>query len=126
MERWEYAFGQEDYRAHPGKKWTADSEPGTYAEAERAMIRALAADDPTSDYSLHSACIVKRSERHSEWAPVHDHAAELLAEVVHDMAYQFSNYGSGIMQGTDLVKTLRKVAQGVKNTLPQNIEEYDS
>lgn len=85
MEQWEYAFGVENWRADP-TEWTNESEPGTYAAAELALMRAVAADDPMSDYSLHGPCIVRRSIRYPRWQPVVDHAAELLAEVLGEIA----------------------------------------
>lgn len=126
MEKWEYAYGLEDWRAYPGPKWTAESTPGTYAQAEIALMRALAADDPTSDYGLHGPCIVKRSENNPEWVPVQDHAAELLAEVLEDLRIDFAFLGAGIMQGKDIAKSFRKRAQMLIGERPVKKQEFDA
>jgi hypothetical protein len=125
VEKWEYAFGLEDWRAHPGPKWSAESEPGTYADAEVALARALAADDPTSDYSLHGPCVVKRSERYPEWQPVKDHAAELLAEAALEVAHEFRRVGRDVVQGNDLYAVFAKIANQI-NPSTENPQEYDS
>ena len=118
MERWEYAAGHEDLNGN----FVASTEPGTYEKA-RIDLDVMMRRHEDEDWMITPA-IIKRSDRHPTWARVHDHAAELLAEIVHDMAYRFSNFGAGIIQGYDLVKTLRKVAEGVSDKLPQNVEEY--
>lgn len=123
MENWQYAYGQEDWRAYPGPKWTNDSEPGTYAQAEIALMRAIVQDDPTSDYSLHSPCILRRSDRHPEWQPVKDHAAELLAEMLGDLRLDFGVHGASVMQGSDLAKVFAKRAHLLNPN--HSSEEFD-
>lgn len=120
MEQWEYAAGYQN----TSDEWRVFDVPGTFEHASQ-KLRALEWESREEGWAT-NPCIVKRSEVHPQWTPVHDHAAELLAEAVQDMAYQFGNFGAGIIQGYDLVKTLRKVAQGISRTLPQNTEEYDS
>lgn len=111
MRNWEYAFGTEDWAAWPGPKWQAESEPGTYHEAEVALMRAVAQDDPSSDYSLRSPCIVRRCNDVPEWQPVKDHTAELLAELLMDLRLDFATHGKSIMQGSDLARAFAKRAR---------------
>lgn len=123
MEKWEYAFGTADWRSYP-EGWQADSDPGTYEDAQIALMRALAKDDPTSDYSLNSPCIVKRSDRHLVWQPVKDHAAELLAETLTEIADRFGRTPSSVIKGRDLYAAIRRVAHAL--TPQNNPEEFDS
>jgi len=124
VEKWEYAFGTEDLRAWPGPQWDNHSEPGTYADAEIAMARALAADDPTSDYSLAGPCIIKRSERHPAWRPVKDHAAELLAEALLEVAHTFRREGRAVMQGNDLYAAFASLTRQL-NPQTDDPREFD-
>ncbi|QNJ57676.1 hypothetical protein SEA_KEANU_71 [Streptomyces phage Keanu] len=124
MERWEYAAGEEDWRAYPGPKWENRSEPGTFEAAQVALTRLLAAEDPTSDYSMHGPCVVKRSERYPDWQPVRDHAAELLAEALLEVAHDFRRVGQGVVQGNDLYRALAKITAQM-NTTAQDPREFD-
>lgn len=123
MQRWEYAAGEEDWRAYPGPKWENRSEPGTFEAAQVALMRLLAAEDPQSDYAMHGPCVIKRCEAQSEWQPVRDHAAELLVELLKDMASNFGRLGDGIVQGTDIKAICTHLARGM-STEPN--QEYDT
>jgi hypothetical protein len=124
MENWEYAFGVRDLRSVEDA-WTNNSDPGTYAEAEIALTRALAKDDPTSDYSLNGPCIVKRSSRHPEWQPVRDHAAELLSEAMGDVFLSFAALGPNVLQGNDLNRVFRRLAFALRPDNQTN-QEFDA
>lgn len=117
MERWEYAVGHERLN----DTWTNDTEPGTFEAASKSLIQReikFGDEDWAGDQ-----CIVKRSDRFPEWQPVHDHAAELLAEVLTDIALRFASNGNDIMQGKDLNRVIKHVAFGLR---PTQTEEYDS
>lgn len=125
MEKWEYAFGTSDWRAYPDPEWQAESEPGSYADAEVALVRALAADDPASDYSLREPCIVRRSDRHPRWQPVKDHAAELLAEVLAEVAQYGHRTHTNVIQGTDLKHLFGEMARALDPGRTETNQEFD-
>lgn len=119
MERWEYAVGNEGIDG----SWTADVDGlADYEAANRALIRAILAQQNTE--WLDDPHILRRSDRHPLWTPVKDHTAEVLAEVLEDLRLDFGVFGAGIMQGSDLAKTLKKRAHLLNPNKPT--EEYDS
>lgn len=121
MERWEYAIGEQGMDE---STWHVDTEGlATYEAANRALMRTMI-QGRNSDW-LGDPQIIKRSDRHPHWQPVHDHAAEVLAEVLEDIRLDFGTIGSGIVQGSDVAKIFRKRALIVRNTLPNQNEEYD-
>lgn len=120
MENWTYAAGYQSI----DNSWVPSSEPGTYEKAQidlGVMMRRHEDEDWLSTPS-----IVKQSPVHPGWQPVHDHAAELLAETLMDMRYDFARHGTSIMQGRDLAQIFHKLSKLVSNKLPQTNEEYDS
>lgn len=121
MENWEYAAGTLNSYAI-GTVWTDQSTPGTF-EAARLALDKLIREEGDADWVI-DPCIIKRSDRHPAWARVNDHAAELLAEVLADVANDSGVHGAGIIQGSDLYKIFKKVAHLISNKLPQNVEEY--
>lgn len=107
MENWQYAAGTQNVYA-VGTVWTDQSTPGTFEEARLALdklIREEGGDDWVID-----PCIIKRSDRHPAWVRVHDHAAELLAEALTDIALGFAANGNDIMQGKDLSRVVKRVS----------------
>lgn len=113
MERWEYAAGYQSI----DDSWIASSEPGMFEKARAdfdVMVR-------RNEDWMTSPSIIRRSDRHSQWQPVHDHAAELLAEVLTDIALRFASNGNDIMQGKDLNRVIKHVAFGLR---PTQTEEY--
>lgn len=119
MERWEYAAGYADTRS-VDDAWTNNSDPTTFEQAMRDFAHMIAEHGDES--WVIDPCVVKRSDRYPDWAKVEDHAAELLAEALADLALRFAANGNDIMQGKDLSRILKRVAQGLK---PDNVEEYD-
>lgn len=120
MEGWEYAAG---YQAIDDS-WVPSSEVGTYERAQLAL-NFMVTRHEDEDWMIMPS-ILKRSDRHPTWHPVHDHAAELLAEVMLDTSKDFAVYGAGVMQGSDLAKVFKKIAHLISNKLPQENEEYGS
>ena len=123
MERWEYAAGTLDTRSE-GTNWNSQSDPNTTFERARLDLLNLMAAHGDEDWVI-DPCVIKRSDRHPTWAKVHDHAAELLAEAMHEVALDFAVYGAGVMQGSDLAKVFKKVSYLISNKLPQDNQEYD-
>lgn len=118
MERWEYAVGQEGLDG----TWQTDTDPlSSYEAAQRAFTRLLI--EHRSSEWLIDPQILKRSERHPVWTPVVDHAAELLAEVLEEMADKFGRLGDGIVQGTDVKAICTHIA---RSTGTEQSQEYDS
>lgn len=117
MERWEYAAGYQT----TSDEWRVFDSPGTFEHAS-AKLRALELESRGDGWAT-NPCVVKRSDRRPQWQPVHDHAAELLAEVLTDIALRFASNGNDIMQGKDLNRVIKHVAFGLR---PTQTEEYDS
>lgn len=121
MERWEYGIGTEGMDG----SWIADTEGiETYEAANRALIRTMI-ESRNSDW-LDDPHVLKRSERHPAWTPVYDHAAELLVEALEGVRLDFATIGAGIVQGSDVAKIFKKRAQILRNTLPNQSQEYDA
>jgi hypothetical protein len=117
VENWEYASG---YELMEG--FTNNGDPTTFEQAQRDLAGMIAAHG--NEHWVINPCVVKRSSRYPNWTPVVDHAAEVLAEVLEDLRFDFAAHGVGIMQGSDLAKVFRKRAQ---LTNPErHVEEYDS
>lgn len=117
MDNWEYASG---YELMEG--FTNHGESTTFEQAQRDLNRLIATHG--EEGWVIGPCVVKRSSRYPSWQPVKDHAAELLAEVLEDLRYNFAVHGAGIMQGSDLAKVFKKTAQLINPNKPT--EEYDS
>lgn len=116
MEQWEYASG---YELLDG--FTNHGEPTTFERAQRDLNRLISVHG--DENWVINPCVVKRSTRYPNWTPVHDHAAELLAEVLTDIALKFAPNGNDIMQGKDLNRVIKHVAFSLR---PVSTEEYDS
>lgn len=119
MERWEYASG---YELMEG--FTNNGEPTTFEQAQRDLAGMIAAHG--NEHWVINPCVVKRSSRYPSWQPVIDHAAELLVEVLEAIRLDFGVIGAGIVQGSDVAKIFRKRALVLRNTLPNQNQEYDS
>lgn len=115
MERWEYAAGYQSI----DDSWVPSSEPGTYEKA-RTELDVMMCRLEDHDWSI-SPSVIRRSDRHPTWQLVNDHAAELLAEVLTDIALRFASNGNDIMQGKDLNRVIKHVAFGLR---PTQTEEY--
>lgn len=120
MQHWEYAAGHQSL----DDSWVPSSEPGTYEKA-RTDLEIMTRRHEDESWMI-SPSILRRSERQPEWQPVHDHAAEVLAEVLEDLRHDFTLFGAGIIQGTDITQIMRRRAQAIRNTLPNQNQEYDS
>lgn len=119
MERWEYAAGHQSF----DDSWIPSSEPGTYEKA-RTDLEVMVRRHEDEAWMI-SPSILRRSDRHLDWQPVDDHAAELLAEVLEEIRLDFATIGAGIVQGRDVAKIFRKLALIVRNTLPNQNQEYN-
>lgn len=120
MQHWEYAVGHQRL----DDTWSNDTDPGVFEVASRDLIKhqiQFGDEDWATDLR-----IVKRSDRHLDWQPVDDHAAELLVEVLEEIRLDFATIDSGIVQGSDVAKVFRKRALVLRNTLPNQNQEYDS
>lgn len=120
MQHWEYAAGYD----RVDNTFTNWSDPTTYEQARVDLDRLLR--DHGDEGWVINPCVVRRGERHINWQPVYDHAAELLVEVLEGLRMDFAVIGAGIVQGSDVAKIFRKRAQILRNTLPNQNQEYDS
>lgn len=119
MQRWEYAVGHQSLNS----EWSSDTDSTTFEAASRDLIR-LTLIFGHEDWA-HDLRVIKRSEKSPGWRPVHDHAAELLAEAMADVAGQFSANGRNIMQGVDLHRMFNRLSKSVAATLPSVSQEFD-
>ena len=117
MEQWEYAVGHSGLSG----EWDNDTDPTTFELASRDLIEQTILyghEDWADDLR-----IVKRSIRHAHWQPVVDHAAELLAEALGEVARNVSRAHSSASPSKTVAHYLALVAKAVSpNT---ETEEYD-
>ena len=115
-DKWEYAAGHQGLSGD----WVNDLEPTTFELASRDLFR-MTLTYGEQDWT-HDLRIIKRSDRHPPWQPVNDHAAEVVADTLEEIAGQFGVHGSNIIQGADLHRILNRVARAL---VPREIQEYD-
>lgn len=111
MDDWKYAVGTADWRTAEQGVYNVQTEPTCYEDARTALERLLR-EQGQEDWVV-SPCIIRRSERHPLWIKVNDHAAELLADVLAAVAYEFRSIGGGIVQGDDVFRVLIKQSRRV-------------
>ncbi|AZS06712.1 hypothetical protein HOU95_gp095 [Streptomyces phage Hiyaa] len=120
MHRWEYAVGHQRL----DDTWTNDTDPATFEVARRDLI--IQQIQHGDEDWAHDLRVIKRGDHQLDWTPVYDHAAELLVEVLEGVRLDFATIGSGIVQGSDVARIFKKRAQVLRNTLPNQNQEYDS
>lgn len=122
MDNWKYAVGAVGGDATEQDVYTPQTEPTCYEDARTALERLLR--ERGQEAWVVSPCIVRRSDRHPLWVKVNDHTAELLAEVLAAVAYEFRSIGSGIVQGDDVFRVLIKQSRRVVGE-PAEPKEFD-
>lgn len=118
MESWEYAVGHSGLSG----KWDNDTDPTSFELASRDLIaQTILFGGEDWAYNLR---VVRRSYRHPAWIPVQDHAAELLAETLGNIAKDLNRTSPRVPPTQAMAYVL---ATAAKALVPKNTpEEYDS
>lgn len=122
MNKWEYAVGH----FSPIGEWVEDEEVRPHFEQAVADLPRAHAAYGNEDWLAGSPLrIVKRCERYPKWQPVNDHAAEVLAEVLADLARGFRRIGQSVPQGDDLFASAVAAVRELNSNFTDP-QEFDS